>query len=217
MIVARPLASISCVWSRRLTHRCLRGFPDTHQLRGFQTPINSGVSRHPSTPGFPDTHQLRGFQTPINSGFPDHPSTPGFPDTHQLRGFQTLINSGVSRGFQTPINSGGFQTPIDSLRHVAGLDGAGTASGQAWGDSRASGSDHGAAGAQSLKLGGNRAAGSAGCYRRRVDRVRSSTQPRAARGAGSRARQRPRSPLYRPPPRQPVVNSLIRFRSLESV
>jgi hypothetical protein len=45
--------------------------------------------------------------------------------------------------------------PGRALRHAAGLDGEGTPRGQARGDSGAPGPDRGAAGAQSIELGGN--------------------------------------------------------------
>ena len=76
------------------------------------------------------------------------------------------------------------RVPADSGRalcHAAGLDGAGTPRGQARGDSRSTGPDHGAAGAQSIELGGNCA------------RLRSIVQ--ASGGAIRLARRCRRSPL----------------------
>jgi hypothetical protein len=46
---------------------------------------------------------------------------------------------------------------LDRMRDAAGLDGARTPRGQTRGDSGPPGADHGAAGAQSIELGGNRA------------------------------------------------------------
>ena len=120
-------------------HPSTPGFPDTHRLRGFQTPIDSvrrkvnvrGSFRHPPTP--PST---RGSQTPTDSvvsrhprlsrlgksGEFRHPPTPHLPKPIDGERFQILTRfgrCGVSRhprlrGFPDTHRLRGFQTPIDS-------------------------------------------------------------------------------------------------------
>ena len=102
--------------------------------------------------------------------------------------------------------------PISLEQYVMLLDWTGTASGQAWGDSRASGPDNGAAGAEWIKLGRDLPASVECSSRRRADRARSSMPPRAVRGAGSRARRRLRATFVSEAPTAEattVVNPLV--------
>ena len=91
--------------------------------------------------------------------------------------------------------------------NVAELDGAGTARGQAAGRVQLIWPRSWSGWGLIDRTGWRPCVASADCSsRRRGDRVRCSTRPRAARGAGSRARRRLEPLLCRPPSRRTVIN-----------